>query len=311
MKKILAALMLMTACQTAPAYESWVSHLTVDGRKRDFRVFIPGNYSSARRAPLVIVLHGGGGRGFRMERFTGFSDLAEREYFIVAYPDGYRRNWNDGREVPQSSAHRERVDDVSFISSLIDAIRERYAVDDRRIYVTGISNGGFMSMRLACELSHKIAAVAVLTASVPENIMASCAPRNKVSVLIMNGTDDPLVPYNGGMVTFMGRERGKASSTDATVKLWISRNNCSPKPSGIEMIDSNKEDGTRIEKKIYRSRDDDGVEVVLYRIIGGGHTWPGGMQYAPERWIGKTSREIDATEEIWQFFKAHPRAHNP
>jgi polyhydroxybutyrate depolymerase len=311
MKRIFAVLFLLMIYQAVLAgSESWIGHVTVDNRKRDFRVFIPGNYSSTRKAPLVIVLHGGGGRGFRMERFTGFSDLAQREYFIVAYPDGYRRNWNDGREVPQSGAHRERVDDVSFMSSLIDAIRGRYAVDDRRIYITGISNG-FMSMRLACELSHRIAAIAAVTATVPVNILGACSPGNRVSVLIMNGTDDPLVPYNGGMVTFMGRERGKASSTDATVKLWIGINNCSAKPSRVEMIDNSDEDGTRVEKRAYKSKDNDGVEVVLYTIVGGGHTWPGGMQYAPERWIGKTSREIDATEVIWKFFKAHPRTHNP
>jgi polyhydroxybutyrate depolymerase len=312
MKRIFAVLILLMIYQAVLAgSESWIGHVTVDNRKRDFRVFIPGNYSSTRKAPLVIVLHGGGGRGFRMERFTGFSDLAQREYFIVAYPDGYRRNWNDGREVPQSGAHRERVDDVSFMSSLIDAIRGRYAVDDRRIYITGISNGGFMSMRLACELSHRIAAIAAVTATVPVNILGACSPGNRVSVLIMNGTDDPLVPYNGGMVTFMGRERGKVSSTDAAVKLWIGKNNCQAEPSSVEMIDSKRGDGTRIEKKTYKSRDSGGVEVVLYRIIGGGHTWPGGMQYAPERWIGKTSREINATEEIWKFFKAHPRTHHP
>ena len=168
-----------------------------------------------------------------------------------------------------------------------------------------------MSMRLACELSDRIAAIAAVTATVPENIMVDCSPASKVSILIMNGTRDPLVPYNGGMVTFMGRARGKASSTDATVKLWVRNNNCMSKPSGFEMIDNSKEDGTRVEKRTYKSKDNDGVEVVLYTIIGGGHTWPGGMQYAPERWIGKTSREIDATVVIWKFFKAHPRTHNP
>jgi polyhydroxybutyrate depolymerase len=312
MKRIFAALVLLMIHQAAFAdSERWIGHLTVGSMRRDFRVFIPSIYNSKQKTPLVIVLHGGGGRGLRMESFTRFSELAERENFIVAYPDGYRRNWNDGREISQSRAHREKIDDVSFISSLIDAIGGRYAVDDRRIYVTGISNGGFMSMRLACELSHRIAAVAVITATVPDNIMGGCSPGSKVSVLIMNGTKDPLVPYNGGMVTFMGRERGKASSTDATVKLWIGINNCSAKPSRVEMIDNSDEDGTRVEKRAYKSKDNDGVEVVLYTIFGGGHTWPGGMQYAPERWIGKTSREIDATEVIWKFFKAHPRTHNP
>ena len=135
MKRIFAALILLMIYPASADSGRWRGHVTVDSMRRDFRVFIPSIYDSRKKTPLVIVLHGGGGRGLRMERFTRFSELAERENFIVAYPDGYRRNWNDGREVPQSRAHREKIDDVSFISSLIDAIGGRYAIDDRRIYI--------------------------------------------------------------------------------------------------------------------------------------------------------------------------------
>ena len=277
-------------------------HIIHEHKKRDYKVFVP-DAEKRERKPLVVVLHGGGGRINQIERYTKFTKLAQKEGFIAAYPQGFDRQWNDGREVIQSRAHRLKIDDVGFISKMIDEIKAKYYADPNRIYACGISNGGFMSLRLACELSDKIAAIGVVTAGMNPYLVKTCKPKNKVSVVIINGTDDQIVPYDGGMISIGRKKRGKVTSTEYTVKHWCVYNQCKMKPLGMYVVDE-KNDGTEIKVITYKGI---GAEVKLYRVIGGGHTWPGGFQYLPAAWVGRTSKEIDATEVIWEFFKTHPR----
>jgi len=199
--------------------EVWNSSLVSGGRTRDFRVFVPSAYDGQRSLPLVLVLHGGRGTAAQIENHTGFSLLAETEGFLAAYPQGVDKQWNDGREARTIKPQQLDIDDVGFISALIDAVSKRYAVDGDRIYAAGISNGGFMSQRLACALSGRLAAVASVAATMPAPLLGECRPASKVSVLIMNGTDDPLVPYQGGPVHIGRIARGQASSTDETIKF--------------------------------------------------------------------------------------------
>ncbi len=175
----------------------WLTH---DGRERTYALYTPPQPSASM--PLLIALHGGGGRGSGMIHITygGFNRLAERETFVVVYPDGVDKRWNDGRGLTEWRAHRERVDDVGFIAALIDQISAEQPIDRRRVYVTGISNGGMMSYRLACELGDRIAAIAPVVAALPAHL-SGCVPPHAMPIILMNGTDDPLIPYQGGPTT--------------------------------------------------------------------------------------------------------------
>jgi len=273
---------------------------------RTYSIHIPSSYKKNGLTPLVIALHGGGGRGDRMDRLHNFTGHADRNGFIVVFPDGIAKNWNDGRGVAKYRAHRDNIDDVGFISRLIDILVKDYHIDDRRVYVTGASNGGLMTNRLGCELSHKITAIAPVIASMAENISTRCSPTRPLPVLIMNGTEDPLVPWEGGYVRFRRQKLGKILSVSETVDLWITKNKCTSAPHTTWEPDRNPDDETRIRKTVYDQCRNE-VEVVLYAVRGGGHTWPGGRQYLPEFLIGKTSRDMDSLEVIWNFFKRFRR----
>jgi polyhydroxybutyrate depolymerase len=283
-----------------------------DSLKRTFNIHIPSSYDKSVQSPLVIVLHGRGANGVSMILLThkGFNKMADNDGFIMVYPDGIELNWNDGRmdEEANDRAHRENINDVGFISALIDSMIKDYNINPKRIYVTGISNGAIMSYRLACELSDKITAIAPVDGNIPILLYPECSPSRPVSVLAINNTDDPLVPFYGGEI--YGKlhriKLGKVLSVDESIGFWVDRNMCSITPVMAEEPDRDPKDGTRVTMKQYINGIE-GTEVVLYAVDGGGHTWPGGIQYLPAWIIGKTCKDIDANEIIWSFFKKHSR----
>jgi polyhydroxybutyrate depolymerase len=288
-----------------PLEYDYAASIIYDDIERTFIIHIGRGYDAMGPVPLVFVLHGDGSTAEGMAAFTGFNAIADRENFIAVYPEGFENHWNDGREPKVYTAHVEDIDDTGFIAVLIDALSSDLNIDVKRIYVTGISNGGMMSHRLACELSDRIAAIAPVAASIPANMADTWAPSGPVSVLIINGVDDPLVPWEGGEIDAGTLGFGDVLSAADTVEFWITNNGCSTRPEITRLSDRNEADGTSVWKETYSSCDG-GTEVVLFGIEGGGHTWPGGYQYADELLIGKTSLEFDASEIIWQFFKEHP-----
>ncbi len=159
-----------------------------------------------------------------------------------------------------------------------------------------------MSFRLACSLSDRIRAIAPVTASIPPAILPLCGSESPVSLAVLNGTDDPLVPYYGGQIRVFRQQRGEVLSTDETIRIWLTKNRCTPEHKVTALPDLTK-DGTRVTKTEY-NQCGTGSKVVLYRIEGGGHTWPGGRQYLPVRLIGRTSRDINACDEIWSFLRS-------
>jgi polyhydroxybutyrate depolymerase len=275
--------------------------LEFGGLTRTYLVHLPLSYDARKRWPLVLALHGGGGAGPGTQRLTHLGEIADRRGFIVVYPDGIRRGWADGRST--TAAERSGVDDVGFISALLDKLAGEYSIDSARVYATGISNGGFMAQRLACELSGRVAAVASVAATVGEGLAARCKPSRRVPVMMIHGTEDPLVPWAGGEVKVGAR--GRILSVNATVRKWASLDGCASTPIVTES-EKRSADGMHVRREVFPGCKD-GAEVVLYAIEGGGHTWSGGLQYLPERIIGKTSREIDAGEVIWEFFSRHPK----
>lgn len=223
----------------------------------------------------------------------------------MVFPDGMNRQWSDGRT--QHLKRNKSYDDVGFISKVIDRMIDDYGVDSQRVYVTGISNGGFMSVRLALDLSDKIAAIAPVTAQLPLALQDK-TPKQPISVMIVNGTEDPIVPYQGGHVRLFrfGRSRGEILSTADTIEHFRLQNNCQATPKKISLPDKDPNDSTRVEMEQYTGCADQ-TEVTLVKMIGGGHTWPGGAQYLKPKLIGRVSKDINAGAMIIDFFLKHSR----
>jgi len=251
------------------------------------------------------VFHGGDGDGAGAERLTGFSALAEREGFLVAYPDGVGKHWNDGRDFPDSQAYRENVDDVAFAASLIDRISREHTVDVDRVFATGFSNGGIFAHYLAARLAGRIAAIASVSGGIAKPFDKLFRPERPVSVLIIHDVGDPLVPYHGGGVG-PRRTNGQVVDTEEAVRLWVAADGGSAKAATDLPPDIDPKNGCSVERGRW-SGGRDGTEVVLYTTRGGGHTWPGGPQYAPQALVGKVCREFDGTRTIWEFFRRHPK----
>jgi polyhydroxybutyrate depolymerase len=271
------------------------------GLERIYRLIVPASYDSAAPMPLILALHGGGGDGGQMCALVGgVQELAEEHGFLVVCPDAIENHWNDGRGNERYRSQAEDIDDVGFLLALIERLRQDFNIDPTRIYVTGASNGGMMTQRMACEASETFAAAAVLIASQPVNL--HCEPRRPISILFMNGTDDPLMPYQGGQVHFFRQQLGEVLSTEQTVAMWAFANGCDPASETTLLPDLDPEDGTRIQLDAYAGCTL-GVRVMLYTVQGGGHTWPGGSQYLPQFVIGRVSHDLRAGQEIWGFFE--------
>ncbi len=269
-----------------------------EGKKRTFRYYVPETYNGDTATSLVIVLHGGYGTSKSIIKMTKekFNTLSEQYGFIVVYPDGIDRHWNDGREGQglDDKAHLQNIDDVGFIEKLIEHFSTTFNISKNRVFATGISNGGGMAFRLACQLDHKIRGIASVTMIMPVDLTLQCNPLNPTNIMIIHGTDDPLVPYAGG--TIQGN-RGKVLSAQQTIQFWANLLECD---SSIQYnLPDAVPDGTSVSVESKQCND---YKLVFYTINGGGHTWPGGNPYAPESKVGKVSLDIDAAEEIWKFF---------
>ncbi|MGQ8336064.1 extracellular catalytic domain type 1 short-chain-length polyhydroxyalkanoate depolymerase [Sunxiuqinia sp. A32] len=278
--------------------------LTWQGIKRDYLIYLPPSFETNKTLPLLFHLHGGGGTagGTVKLTFGEFNRLADQYGFIVVYPNAVSKNWNDGRT--QNLKHgNEYIDDVGFISKIVESLIERFPIDTNRIFTAGMSNGGFMSSRLLCDRADLFRGGAILTATLSKEYLPQCDPQKPVAVLVMNGTDDKLVPYEGGQIMVFGRSRGEIISTDAFIDFWNEHNGCMQAHPKIDLPNNNQIDGTTVSIFEYSSCSPRGA-LTLYKINGGGHTWPGGKQYLGKKIIGNTSREINACYVIWDFFRS-------
>ena len=307
---ILVALILLGGCmyKIPKNPHTFIRTILVDGMERTYRIHIPPELPQNLSPALVFVLHGGGGTGEGMERsltLGGFNTLADQNQFIVVYPDGIGKSWNDGRKNVTDPAHQQHIDDVGFFSILIDNLTQEFNIDTKKIFVTGISNGALMSYRLAMELPEKIAAIAPVAGAIPTNLLPSNMSDVPLSVCAISGTKDPLMPWDGGVV-YPRKPRGTVISVNDSVMFWVTHDQCSPLPYSIDLPNRVPRDLTRVHEDIYQNGTNH-TEVVLYTIINGGHTWPGGLQYLPKALVGRTCRDIDANEVIWDFFSTHPK----
>lgn len=246
--------------------------IIVQGQQRTYTLHVPKSYRSAQAMPLVVVFHGYGGQGKNLAQSTGFNALADQQGFIVAYPDGIDRRWRIATG-----------EDVTFTAELISQLQHRGAIDPHRTYVAGISNGGFLVQQLACQLPDRITAFASVVATLPSDLQSSCRPSAPISMLMMNGTDDPKVPWTGGV-----RPYGSILSVPETVRFWQRHNQCST-PAKVQVLNS------RVQ--IDRASCPSGAEVELVALKGVGHLFPRGG--------GGANSLIDGSREIWQFFQRH------
>ena len=258
----------------------------------------------AAASPLVVAFHGGSATGGAMRKLTNLDRRADREGWLVAYPESVKGHWNDGRSSSAIVEHREGVDDVGWFARLVDHLVETAGADPERVYVTGFSNGGMFCHRIAVERPDLVAAIASVGGPMPEPLLDP-GPSRPVPALIVHGTDDPVVPNGGGPV--QGDEsRGRVLSEEGTAARWREVNRCSPTGSETELPHRDPDDDTRVRLTRWQP-DGEGAEVVLVTVDGGGHTWPGGLQYLPQREIGPTARDVHASDLVADFFRGEVR----
>ena len=252
-----------------------------EGLNRTYTVYLPAAYTQGDQLPLLLALHGLTQTGNIMMQFSGLNTYADQYDFIVVYPDGVSNSWNVG------FAGGSTANDVGFLSALIDTLHVRYGIDLNRVYSTGFSNGGFMSYRLACELTDRIAAIAPVAGTMTDAALGTCQPSRNMPVMHIHGTSDFIVSYNGGF--------GNASVAQV-LELWRDFSNCPANAVIVDLPDLVNE-GSTVQTYTWAPCDDS-VEVVHYKVINGGHTWPGSVGTTG---IGNTNRDISASDEIWKF----------
>ena len=268
--------------------------------ERESYTHLPQGYVRGHRLPLVLVFHGGFALANRMDRLTGFNDVADQNGFIVTYPQAFKHHWNDGRNI---DGH-DNFNDVQFAVAVIDHMIHKYNVDPSRVYACGISNGGFFAQYLALKQPHKVAGVASVAASLPTLIESKQPATNPMSVLYIVGLDDPILPFYGGPLPKMFRDSGSVLPVSQAAQYWVRCNRCNPMPRSLDLPDVDATDGCTVKYANWVGGRH-GTEVGVFGIKGGGHTWPGGQQYAAEGTVGKTCRDINASKAIWDFFQNH------
>ena len=266
---------------TQPLDSTWT--LTVAGQTRTALVHVPASYDPSVPTPVILNFHGFTSDAAQEELLTSMNPKADTAGFIAVYPEGEQSSWNAGACC--GYATQSSVDDVGFVNALIDKLEAQLCVDGTRVYATGMSNGGFFSHRLGCELSSRIAAIAPVAGVLG---ITTCNPSRPVPIIEFHGTADPLVPYNGDALL------GFPSVPD-TFAGWATRDGCTGQPAvTYDNVDS--------QCQTYASCNG-GVEVTLCTVQGGGHTWPGGTPIP----TGYTTPYLSATDAMWDFFQKHPQ----
>jgi polyhydroxybutyrate depolymerase len=288
MKKTLLSLILILTLFSAKAQTTFIDSIFVGGQYRSYRLYVPAIYTGASARPLILNLHGYTSNAQQQQLYSNFMPIADTANFLMVFPNGTfssgQRFWNAGL----SSA---LVNDIAFLSALIDSLDLTYNINLNRVYSTGMSNGGYMSHTLACELSNRITAIASVTGSIFNTQYGSnCHPMRPVPVMQIHGTNDPTVPYIGSSTSM---------PIDSVVKYWVTKNNCNPVATFSNVPNTSSTDGCTAEHYRYLNGTS-GSSVELYKIIGGTHTWPG----FPFGGLG-TNLDINASKEIWRFFNKY------
>lgn len=272
--------------------------------QRKYMVHLPAGYTHAAAWPLVLNLHGGSGNMVNAQGFSLMNPVADQNGFIVAWPQGYGIappgfSWADGRN---TSADQAGIDDVGFIDKLLDRLIDDFNIDTNRIYICGFSNGGFMVQRIACELPGRFAAMASLGASMDTVRYKTCKPSKPVPMAFFNGTADPAMPYGGGAM--QNPLVVPVVPVDTAVRFWVLHNNCQNANPVFDFPDTFTADNSTAQLFTF-THCDCNADVTFYKLINGGHTWPGVFVASQAAALGNTNRDINASTELWNFFSAH------
>ncbi len=283
-----------------------ISHLDLD---RHYLLHLPKGKKPTSPIPLIIALHGATTNGVITEGLTELSKLSDSTgEFAVAYPSGEPTGgigiWDfftpvieDGTEGRMTNGR----DDIGFLNAMIDQLIDERIADRRRIYVTGISNGAFMTNRISFDLGDKIAAIAPVAGTIPKIAAAVAKPKRAMPVIYFHGTDDKLVGIDGS--DFITKGKNSLSALEYC-NWWAEKNGIQvSSPRAIKLPNSYLKDGCTVEKLEWKSLS---APVIFYRIVKGGHTWPGGSKAQPSQFLGTVCRDIDASRLMWEFFKKHP-----
>jgi len=274
---------------SSSAQQTINASITHDGIERDYILYVPEIYDGSTAVPLVLNFHGFGSSASQQMFYGDFRDIADTEGFLLVHPEGTtligNQFWNVGFPGLSST-----IDDVGFTEALIDELATLYTIDLDRVYATGMSNGGFMSFLLACQLSEKIAAVASVTGSMTQDTFDDCNAQLPTPVLQIHGTEDDVVSYN---------ENNLSLPITNVISYWVDHNNCETTPTTTTLPDVDVSDGSTIEYSVYEDGDN-GITTEHMKVIGGGHTWPGSILNS-----AGTNQDIDASMEIWLFFSRY------
>lgn len=288
MKFFITTLLLICAYCFTLSQQTIAGMITHAGLERQYILYVPDSYSPETPAPLVLNFHGYGSNAVEQMFYGDFRPIADTAGFLIVHPQGTLdflggTHWNVGWGTSS-------VNDVGFTTALIDALSAMYAIDPERIYSTGMSNGGFFSFKLACELSDRIAAIASVTGSMNSNQAATCNPAHPMPVMVIHGTADGTVQYDGNFLF---------ASIASVLAYWVGFNGCDATPVVAQIPDTDPNDGCTAEHQVYPNGAL-GAEVEHYKIFNGGHTWPGSAFV-----IGVTNQDMDASKEIWRFFSKY------
>lgn len=266
--------------------------ITHDGLVRDYLLYVPNTYDEDAPTPIVFNFHGFGSNAFQQSFYGNFRSIADTATFLVVHPDGTLFNgnphWNVGGFTTGST-----VDDVGFTAALLDSLSVQYNIDPNRVYATGMSNGGYMSFLLACQLGDRFAAVASVTGSMTPSTYNQCAPDHPTPVLQIHGTSDGTVPYDGASFS---------RSIEDVIDYWVNFNQTDTEPTFFELPDLDPNDGSTVEHYIY-SGGTNGSSVEHFKVLNGGHVWPGSVFPLPG-----ANNDFDASQEIWRFFRQYDLA---
>ncbi len=261
-----------------------------DGGTREYILYIPASYTGIDPFPLVLNFHGYGSNAAEQMWYGDFRAIADTANFLIVHPLGTLHNNSTTHFNVGGFTLGSTTDDVGFTAALIDSLSVQYTIDQDRIYSTGMSNGGFMSFVLACQLSDRIAAIASVTGSMTPETFATCDPEHPMPILQMHGTSDGVVPYSGALWT---------KSINDVVNYWVEFNNCTPDPTTTLLPNVNTQDGSTVEHIVYASGDNK-TTMEHYKVTGGGHTWPGTIFTS-----NGTNQDMNASLEIWRFFSRY------
>ena len=282
--------------------------LVHDNYKRMWLTHLPKNYSEKKSYPLVIALHGGGGTAKQLMTNTRkrFNKLADNEGFIVVYPQGVKKSWNDNNTRDTNGfARKENIDDVGFIEKMIAHLESHYTIKSNAIFACGISNGGLMSQTLAMELPNKIKTIGMVASNFGKDQIAKIKNPTPFSILFIHGTADPIFPYGEGEIKVFKKVRGNVLGIEKSIAFMCNLNGNNSKPLVNQIENTSIKDDCVSEHLIFENPQNPSLKVELIKIENGGHTWPGAKeQRIIKKLVGKTTQDFYACDKLWEFFKS-------